>query len=51
MRRAGDMLFGPALRQMGAAELLKHTAEVRRDPGQWLPWNYTTPCSEGDEVP
>jgi len=31
--------------------LLQHTAEVRRNPRQWLPWTYTSARSAGDEGP
>jgi len=26
--------------------LLKHAAEIRRDPKRWLPWTYTTARGE-----
>jgi len=28
-------------------ELLKHPDEVRRDPGQWMPWSYPAPAGSG----
>ncbi len=30
--------------------LLQHTADARRDPGQWMPWNYTGAVGDQEEA-